>query len=133
MTINSKFRHAGFCSSLALALIGCSGENDDGSDPDDSSAEGIQIRYTEYGIPHVRASGYRDLGFGQGYAHARDNLCKIELGMLGFKGEFSRHFGADAPRNPATSTSRASSLATWSKTWSRSRRHSDLVRKCATW
>jgi acyl-homoserine-lactone acylase len=52
----------------------------------------------------VRAANYRDLGFGQGYAQARDNLCKIELGMLGFRGEYSRYF-AEGPPNSMNFTS----------------------------
>ncbi|HMJ14322.1 MAG TPA: hypothetical protein VK524_23060 [Polyangiaceae bacterium] len=56
MTIKSKFRHAGCYSLLAFAPIGCSGGSDEESEPDDTSAPGIEIRYTEYGIPHVRAS-----------------------------------------------------------------------------
>jgi acyl-homoserine-lactone acylase len=55
-----------------------------------------ELRYTELGIPHIRAADYAGLGFGLGYAQARENLCKIELGMLAFSGELSRHFGPDA-------------------------------------
>jgi acyl-homoserine-lactone acylase len=78
----------------ALALAAC------GQDQEQQDAQtGVELRLTEYGIAHVRAHEYRALGFGQGYAQARDNLCKIELGMLGFKGQLSRHFGPDAPGN----------------------------------
>jgi acyl-homoserine-lactone acylase len=67
---------------------------DDGSDNPQIKSE---IRYTEYGIAHIRASDYRSLGFIQGYAQARDNLCKIERGMLAFRGQLSRYFGPDSP------------------------------------
>lgn len=40
------------------------------------------IRTTEYGIPHVLADDYAGLGFGTGYAAARDNLCQIALTMV---------------------------------------------------
>ncbi|GAB3437029.1 hypothetical protein GCM10027569_91380 [Flindersiella endophytica] len=53
------------------------------------------VRYTEYGIPHVLAGDFGSLGYGQGYAAARDNLCVIADGMLTLGGERSRHFGPD--------------------------------------
>ena len=58
----------------------------------------------EYGIPHIRGNGYGAVGFGQGYAQARDNACEIERGMLGFAGELSRYFGPDAPSSSLAST-----------------------------
>jgi acyl-homoserine-lactone acylase len=95
---------------LLLAACGSSGAHEEPQpNPDDQHhAPDIVIRYTEYGIPHVRAANYRELGFGQGYAQARDNLCKIERGMLEFKGEASRHFGADGSPNSMTMASPSS-------------------------
>lgn len=55
------------------------------------------IRTTEYGIPHVLADDYASLGFGTGYAAARDNLCQIALTMVATSAQSSRHFGADEP------------------------------------
>lgn len=77
-----------------LALAACS-DNDSHDTPTDE----VEIRYTEYGISHVRTGDYQSLGFGQGYAQATDNLCKIELGMLGFDGKLSRYFGPDSGPN----------------------------------
>jgi acyl-homoserine-lactone acylase len=75
---------------LALLTFACSqGESDEVSHEP-------EIRYTEYGIAHIRANDYKSLGFLQGYAQARDNLCKIERGMLAFDGKLSRYFGPDA-------------------------------------
>jgi acyl-homoserine-lactone acylase len=76
--------------SLSLGLFACSAQEDDPAQP------AQQIRYTEFGIPHIRTTDYESLGFGQGYAQAHDNLCKIERGMLALGGELSRHFGPDA-------------------------------------
>ncbi|HWO11438.1 MAG TPA: penicillin acylase family protein, partial [Polyangiaceae bacterium] len=56
---------------------------------------GADIRYTEYGIAHVRAPDRRSLGVGVGYGQARDNLCAIEVGMLALDGQLSRYFGPD--------------------------------------
>lgn len=63
------------------------------------------IRYTEYGIPHVVATDYRQLGFGQGYAAATDNMCSLAQTMLTTSGTRSRYLGADA--NPGSGLSRA--------------------------
>lgn len=57
---------------------------------------GIQIRRTEYGIPHVLADNYSDLGFGDGYAFAQDNACEMADRVLTLRGERSRYFGAAA-------------------------------------
>lgn len=54
------------------------------------------IRYTEYGVPHVRANDYVNLGFGQGYAAARDNLCAIADGTVTLSGQRSLFHGPDA-------------------------------------
>jgi acyl-homoserine-lactone acylase len=54
------------------------------------------IRYTEYGIPHVVARDYAGLGFGQGYAAARDNACAIAATMLTTSARRSRYLGPDA-------------------------------------
>jgi acyl-homoserine-lactone acylase len=54
------------------------------------------IRYTEYGIPHIVADDFASLGFGQGYAAARDNLCAITDGVVTLAGERSRYHGPDA-------------------------------------
>ncbi|GGX35151.1 penicillin acylase family protein [Streptomyces lomondensis] len=54
------------------------------------------IRYTEYGIPHILAKDYADLGFGTGWAQAADEVCTLADGFVTLRGERSRYFGADA-------------------------------------
>ncbi|MEO6085894.1 MAG: penicillin acylase family protein [Umezawaea sp.] len=73
-----------------------------------ADAQGLSatIRYTEYGIPHVVAKNYRDLGFGQGYAAAHDNACSLAQGMLTTSAQRSRYLGADA--KPGSGLSQAS-------------------------
>jgi acyl-homoserine-lactone acylase len=89
INLNSKF-YVTTCAALSLVFAACANEASD--EPNQRQ----EIRYTEYGIPHILTNDYESLGFGQGYAQARDNLCKIERGMLAFSGEASRHFGPDA-------------------------------------
>ncbi|MEU6848141.1 penicillin acylase family protein [Streptomyces sp. NPDC046716] len=54
------------------------------------------IRYTEYGIPHIEAKDYTNLGFGTGWAQAADQVCTLADGFVTLRGERSRWFGADA-------------------------------------
>ncbi|MFF3330579.1 penicillin acylase family protein [Streptomyces sp. NPDC002888] len=54
------------------------------------------IRYTEYGIPHIVARDYADLGFGTGWAQAADQVCTLADGFVTVRGERSRFFGPDA-------------------------------------
>ncbi|MCB5170005.1 penicillin acylase family protein [Streptomyces bambusae] len=54
------------------------------------------LRYTEYGIPHIRAEDYAGLGFGTGWAQAADQVCVLADGFTTVRGERSRWFGPDA-------------------------------------
>ncbi|MFF1720678.1 penicillin acylase family protein [Streptomyces sviceus] len=62
------------------------------------------IRYTEYGIPHILAKNYADLGFGTGWAQAADQVCTLADGFVTVRGERSRYFGADAASDSALSS-----------------------------
>ncbi|MFI9169635.1 penicillin acylase family protein [Streptomyces lincolnensis] len=54
------------------------------------------VRYTEYGIPHIVAKDYANLGFGTGWAQAADQACTLADGFVTVRGERSRFFGPDA-------------------------------------
>ncbi|MGA5499715.1 penicillin acylase family protein [Streptomyces umbrinus] len=54
------------------------------------------VRYTEYGIPHVVAKDYPNLGFGTGWAQAADQVCVLADGFVTVRGERSRVFGPEA-------------------------------------
>ncbi|MEU7281640.1 penicillin acylase family protein [Streptomyces sp. NPDC045431] len=62
------------------------------------------IRYTEYGIPHILAKDYANLGFGTGWAQAADQVCVLADGFTTVRGERSRHFGAGAAADGALSS-----------------------------
>ncbi|KAA6223249.1 acylase [Streptomyces albofaciens JCM 4342] len=68
------------------------------------------IRYTEYGIPHIVAGDYPDLGFGVGWAQAADQVCTLADGFVTLRGERSRYFGA-AGRPDGTHSSASTNLA----------------------
>lgn len=53
------------------------------------------IRWTEYGVPYVKADNYESLGFGVGYAFATDNICILADQVVKFNSERARYFGPD--------------------------------------
>ena len=55
------------------------------------------IRYTEYGVPHITAKDFAGLGYGYGYAAATDNVCLLAQVYVTVDARRSRYFGADTP------------------------------------
>ncbi|SCL47893.1 acyl-homoserine-lactone acylase [Micromonospora eburnea] len=51
------------------------------------------IRYTEHGIPHIIADGFTGLGYGYGYAVAKDNICVLANSYTTVRAQRSRFFG----------------------------------------
>lgn len=51
------------------------------------------IRRTQFGIPHIKAEGWGNLGFGVGYAFAQDNLCVMADTFLTVNAERSKYLG----------------------------------------
>jgi acyl-homoserine-lactone acylase len=66
--------------------------------------ERATIRYTEHGIPHIVAKTYDGLGYGYGYAAAKDNICELANGYLTVGAQRSRYLGPDGAGNPALSS-----------------------------
>ncbi|MFK0023726.1 penicillin acylase family protein [Streptomyces sp. NPDC090798] len=83
--------------SAALPATAANGQERQHS-PSHPSSGGLSavIRYTEYGIPHILAKNYADLGFGTGWAQAADQVCTLADGFVTLRGERSRFFGPDA-------------------------------------
>jgi acyl-homoserine-lactone acylase len=53
-----------------------------------------EIRWTSFGIPHVKATDWGSLGYGFAYATAKDAICTMARDVVMVNGELSRHFGA---------------------------------------
>lgn len=51
------------------------------------------IRTTEYGIPRIVADNWRGLGYGYGYALAKQNICSMAQIYTTVRGERSKYFG----------------------------------------
>ena len=59
------------------------------------------IRYTEYGIPHIAAQDYGGLGYGYGYAIAKENICVLADTYMTVRGAA---LAATSARTRATSS-----------------------------
>ncbi|MBU2604219.1 MAG: penicillin acylase family protein [Actinobacteria bacterium] len=80
-------------SALALMIGGCSTM----SDPlDFDTSMTADIRYTEYGIPHIKSDTFMGAGFGAGFAFAEGNLCLFSDHILTLRGHRSKFLGPDA-------------------------------------
>ena len=54
-----------------------------------------QIRWTSYGIPHVKADDWAGLGYGFAYATATDGICVVAHDVMTVNGDLSRFLGTD--------------------------------------
>jgi acyl-homoserine-lactone acylase len=65
--------------------------------------DGVEIRRTADGVPHILAGDWRGLGYGYGYAQAEDALCTLAEAFVTFEGRRSYFFGPEArPRADST-------------------------------
>lgn len=60
-----------------------------------AAAREVSVRYTDYGVAHVRADDFEGLGYGYGWAFARDNLCLAIEHAVTLSGERSATMGPD--------------------------------------
>src|SRR6266545_4974440 len=96
---------------LATAVTPATAGPDDDLDLVDAASHGrlaATIRYTEYGIPHIKAANFAGLGFGYGFAAATDNVCDLADIYLTVGAQRSRYLGPDAPANAAYGAARTS-------------------------
>ena len=80
----------------ALLLAACQPEQE-AAEPQSSTYD-VEIRWTSYGIPHVKAEDWGSLGYGFAYATATDAICVIARDVLLVNGELSKHHGPDEGR-----------------------------------
>src|SRR2546425_1116013 len=59
----------------------------------------VEIRWTSYGIPHIKANDFASAAYGYGYAFARDNICLMAEEFDKVNGERAQHFGASGSYN----------------------------------
>ncbi len=77
-------------------LVACTESTTKGAPPSTAGAEfAADIRWTSYGIPHVKANDWKGLGYGFAYATARDAVCVIAEDLVMVNGTKSSHFGPE--------------------------------------
>src|SRR5579875_1608064 len=59
------------------------------------SGNRVVITRDRAGVPHIVASNFRALGYGEGWAFAQDNLCTFANDVVTLRGQRARYFGAD--------------------------------------
>src|SRR6476646_1928515 len=63
--------------------------------PASAQAYDATIKYSEYGIPHITGKTFGDLGYGYGYAFAKDNICTMADQYVTVRAQRSKYFGTD--------------------------------------
>lgn len=59
-------------------------------------AERVEIRRTEYGVPHILAQDLRAGGFGLAYVQLEDYGFRVVRGLVAARGELGRYLGHDS-------------------------------------
>jgi len=77
---------------IVVALSACASAPETESSSADFQAE---IRWTAYGIPHVKANDWAGMGYGFAYATANDAVCVIAKDVMTVNGDLTRYQGAD--------------------------------------
>lgn len=77
----------------SLTLAGCPQKKLQTFDPD--GVLNVQIRRTDFGVPHIKADNLESLGFGVGYAFAEDNACLLADIIMRYNSERARYLGPD--------------------------------------
>ena len=70
---------------VSVMLLGCTADSGD--------RYNVDIRWTSYGIPHVKADDWGSLGYGFAYATATDGICVFAREVTRANGTLSADFG----------------------------------------
>jgi acyl-homoserine-lactone acylase len=82
------------CLPALICLLSCSSDH---SAAESTAIAGYdtEIRWTSYGIPHVKANNWESLGYGFAYATATDAVCVIAQDIVMVNGNLSAYMGAE--------------------------------------
>jgi len=53
------------------------------------------IRWTDYGVPHITADNLESMSYGVGYAFAKDNICMLADQILKYNSQRAKYYGPD--------------------------------------
>lgn len=89
---------------LSATIVACSDSSDrnpavpppiDPEPPEPELTYSAEVVWTEYGIPHITADDWGSLGYGSGYALAKENYCVLMRAYVDARGESARYFGEE--------------------------------------
>jgi|TARA_Y100000310_G_scaffold343326_1_gene450436 acyl-homoserine-lactone acylase len=87
---------------MTILLAGCSPDQSSSTQTaaDDASIQQAPsydalIRWTSYGVPHIKADDAGSLGYGFGYAKAKDAVCVLARAFMMVNGELSKYLGPE--------------------------------------
>ena len=80
---------------LVAVLVGCADAGGEGDAYGTDLRYEVELRWTSFGIPHVKADDWGSLGYGFAYATATDAVCVIAKDVQMVNGNLSAHFGGD--------------------------------------
>ena len=62
---------------------------------DDDGVLSANIRWTDYGVPHIKADNLESMSYGVGYAFAKDNICILADQILKYNSQRAKFYGPD--------------------------------------
>jgi acyl-homoserine-lactone acylase len=62
---------------------------------DEDGVLSANIRWTDYGVPHITADNLESMSYGVGYAFAKDNICVLADQILKYNSQRAKYFGPD--------------------------------------
>ena len=62
---------------------------------DDDGVLTANIRWTDYGVPHIKADNLESMSYGVGYAFAKDNICILADQILKYNSQRAKYYGPD--------------------------------------
>lgn len=84
---------------LLLAVVACTPEDVEPTEPDPYDVTvgpyETDIVWTEHGVPHITGDDYGSVGYGMGYALARDNGCIVLDQITRMRGENAKYLGPE--------------------------------------
>lgn len=62
---------------------------------DNDGVLSANIRWTDYGVPHITADNLESMSYGVGYAFAKDNICILADQIIKYNSQRAKYFGPD--------------------------------------
>lgn len=81
---------------VAVVMAGCSASSSSPTPASTTSANRMTITRDSAGIPHITASNFRALGYGEALAFSEDNFCTLAQDFVTVNADRSKYFGPNS-------------------------------------